>query len=93
MAFDLASPGVAAAQTPPEIGLTTAVKDLAGALMENASLAANIKEGLGISTPNTVNASAPTDKSASLVSVIRGMTGQVYSTNKNLMDVLQHIHN
>lgn len=91
MAFGEIQGQSAVPPTAPEVGLTTVTKDLANALMENASIAENIKSSLGISNQPSTMAANGTD-SASLVSVIRGLTGRVYSTNQNLLDVLRHIN-
>lgn len=84
--------GQSAAPSAPEVGLTTVTKDLANALMENASIAENIKNSLGISNPPPNATTGVIEGNASLVSVIRGLTGRVYSTNQNLLDVLRHIN-
>lgn len=78
------------ADRAPEIGITTAVKDLGSALMENASITDNIKSALGISNPE--NGAKGSDPSASLASVIRQMTSRIHSTNGNLLDILRHIN-
>lgn len=80
-----------AAPAQPEIGITTVVKDLANAVVENQSISSNIKAALGISEPKPLQGESVAG-SASLVSVIRGITSQVYSNNQNLIDVLRHIN-
>lgn len=92
MAFaDLNQPGCPSAPQPPDAGIKSAVKDLAVAVMENAAIAENIKQSLGISSPNQASQAVSKDEVNSMAQFIRQATSRVYSTNEQLLQVLRHL--
>lgn len=80
----------AAPSVPPDSGITSAIKELLDAINDNSITVGNIKQALGIDSPEKGTAAAP--QASSLVQVLRSAIYRVRNTNEHLYEILRHIN-